>query len=100
VREATASGGGLDARSIEHSEDDAPFHPCHNFFTVLCVVASERRGTVNQMRKPIPFPSHRHKAVTTYALRQFEGVPYEVERVRCKDCRETLEERPVRRAAA
>jgi len=52
------------------------------------------------MHKTIPFPSHRHQAVTTYVLRQREGVPYEVERVQCKDCRETLEERRVRRAAA
>jgi hypothetical protein len=52
------------------------------------------------MRKPIPFPSHRHKAVTTYVLRQREGVPYEVERVECKDCHRLLEERPVRRAVA
>ncbi len=53
------------------------------------------------MRKPIPFPSsHRHKAVTTFVLRQRDGVPYEVERVECKDCHRLLEERPVRRAAA
>jgi hypothetical protein len=52
------------------------------------------------MRKPIPFPSHRHQAVTTFVLLQREGVPYEVERVACKSCHQLLEERPVRRAAA
>lgn len=52
------------------------------------------------MRKTIPFPSHRHQPVTTYALRQREGVPYEVEQVQCKGCHRLLEERPVRRAAA
>jgi hypothetical protein len=52
------------------------------------------------MRKAIPFPSHRHKAVTTYELCQREGVPYEVERVACEACHQILEERPVRRAAA
>ena len=84
-----------------HSGDgDAPFHPCHNFFTHLCVVTSESRATVTEMRKPIPFPSHRHDAVRTYVLRQREGVPYEVERVECKECHQILEERPVRRAVA
>jgi hypothetical protein len=52
------------------------------------------------MRKTISFPSHRHQPVSTYALRQREGVPYEVERVACKDCHQVLEERRVRRAAA
>ena len=34
------------------------------------------------MRNPIPFRApHRHTRVTTYALRQREGIPYEVERV-------------------
>jgi hypothetical protein len=35
-----------------------------------------------------------------YMLRQREGVPYEVERVQCSQCRRVLEERPLRRAAA
>jgi hypothetical protein len=38
--------------------------------------------------------------VTTHVLRQREGVPYEVERRICAECRRVLEERPVRRAAA
>jgi hypothetical protein len=43
---------------------------------------------------------HRHHAVTTHALRQQAGVPYEVERTVCADCRRVLAERTVRRAAA
>jgi len=48
-----------------------------------------------QLRK-----SHHHTAVTTHVLRQRAGVPYEVERVVCGDCRQVLGERLVRRAAA
>ena len=43
---------------------------------------------------------HRHNAVKLHVLKQRDGVPYEVERVECKDCHRVLEERPVRRAAA
>jgi hypothetical protein len=53
------------------------------------------------MRKPITFESpHRHNAVTTHLLRQREGVPYEVQRVHCSECRRVLDERQLRRAAA
>jgi hypothetical protein len=53
------------------------------------------------MRNPIQFrPPHRHKAVTTHLLRQREGVPYEVERKLCSECRRVLDEKPLRRAAA
>lgn len=43
---------------------------------------------------------HRHRAVMTHALRQRAGIPYEVERTICADCRRVLGERTVRRAAA
>jgi NMD protein affecting ribosome stability and mRNA decay len=43
---------------------------------------------------------HRHRAVVTHALRQQAGIPYEVERTVCSDCRRGLDERTVRRAAA
>jgi hypothetical protein len=43
---------------------------------------------------------HKHVAVVTHVLRQREGVPYEIERYVCSDCRRVLEERPLRRAAA
>lgn len=43
---------------------------------------------------------HTHTAVTTHALRQRSGVPYEVERTVCLDCRRVLTERPLRRAVA
>jgi hypothetical protein len=55
------------------------------------------------MRKTIPFRArapHRHTKVTSFALRQREGVPYEVERVHCSQCSQLLAERPLRRAAA
>jgi len=53
------------------------------------------------MRKPIPFPApHRHTKVTSYALRQQQGIPYEIERVQCSQCNRLLEERALRRAAA
>lgn len=45
-------------------------------------------------------PLHRHKAVTTHALSQHAGVPYEIERTVCSDCQRVLGERPLRRAAA
>lgn len=43
---------------------------------------------------------HEHTAVVTHALRQQAGIPYEVERQVCADCRHVLAERNVRRAAA
>jgi hypothetical protein len=43
---------------------------------------------------------HSHRAVRTYVMGQRLGVPYEVERTVCADCRQVLEERPVKRAAA
>jgi hypothetical protein len=49
---------------------------------------------------PRPEQDHRHEAVTLHALRQREGIPYEVERVVCLACRRVLSERTLRRAAA
>jgi hypothetical protein len=51
------------------------------------------------------FPLHRkrahsHRAVRTYVLDQRLGIPYEVERTVCAECRQVLEERPLKRAAA
>jgi hypothetical protein len=43
---------------------------------------------------------HKHTPVTTYELRRREGIPYEYERKVCTGCRQVLEERPLRRAAA
>ena len=43
---------------------------------------------------------HKHKAVTIRAIRQRSGIPYEVERKVCSDCRRLLDEKPVRRASA
>ncbi|MGE5690662.1 MAG: hypothetical protein ACM33B_08895 [Pseudomonadota bacterium] len=43
---------------------------------------------------------HTHQLVVVHALRQQAGVPYEVERTVCSSCRQVLDERPLRRAAA
>jgi hypothetical protein len=43
---------------------------------------------------------HKHTTVTTLAIRQRHGVPYEVERKVCSTCRRVLDEKPVKRAAA
>jgi hypothetical protein len=52
------------------------------------------------MRKPIFRGPHRHQTVTLYLLCQRYGIPYEVERVQCSECRRVLDEKPLRRAAA
>jgi hypothetical protein len=43
---------------------------------------------------------HRHTSVQTYVLVQRLGVPYELERTVCSECRQVLDERPLKRAAA
>ena len=43
---------------------------------------------------------HRHTSVQTYLWLQRLGVPYEVERTVCSECRRVLGERPLKRAAA
>jgi hypothetical protein len=43
---------------------------------------------------------HRHHGVRTYVLLQRLGVPYEIERTICAECRRVLDERAVKRAAA
>jgi len=76
---------------------------CHNFFTLSSVVLSECEATLSEMRKTVPLRArapHRHTKVTSYALHQRGGVPYEVERVHCSQCSRLLGERPLRRAVA
>jgi hypothetical protein len=43
---------------------------------------------------------HRHTSVRTYVLLQRLGVPYEIERTVCSECRRVLDERRLKRAAA
>jgi hypothetical protein len=43
---------------------------------------------------------HQHTAVTIRAIGQRDGIPYEVERKVCADCRRILDEKPLRRAIA
>ena len=52
------------------------------------------------MRSARSTRNHQHRAVTKYVLRQRSGVPYEVARTVCSECRRTLDEQPMRRAAA
>jgi hypothetical protein len=42
--------------------------------------------------------AHKHTVVIVHALRQRAGVPYEVERSVCSECRHVLDERRLRRA--
>ncbi len=44
--------------------------------------------------------THKHTVVTTHAVGQRAGVPYELERTVCAECGRVLGERPLRRAAA
>ena len=53
--------------------------------------------TTNRRLPKLP---HRHARVTTVLLGQRSGIPYELERTTCTVCRQVLEERPLRRAAA
>jgi hypothetical protein len=43
---------------------------------------------------------HKHTAVTVHAIRQRAGVPYQVERKVCSNCRRLLDEKPIKRAVA
>jgi RNase P subunit RPR2 len=43
---------------------------------------------------------HKHTTVTMLAIRQRQGIPYEVERTVCSTCRRLLDEKPLKRAAA
>jgi hypothetical protein len=55
---------------------------------------------MSQLFTPLRRRSHTHTAVRTYVLLQRFGIPYEVERTVCTECRHVLEERPLKRAAA
>ena len=43
---------------------------------------------------------HKHTTVTMRAIRQRNGVPFEVERKVCKECLRLLDETPLKRATA
>jgi hypothetical protein len=47
-----------------------------------------------------PLPKHEHVVNVVHVVLQKAGVPYEIERRVCTDCRRVLDERPVKRAAA
>jgi hypothetical protein len=76
----------------------------HNFVTHLCVVLSEPIATLSQRTMSQLFTPlrrrHTHTAFRTHVLLQRYGIPYEVERTVCSQCRHVLAERPLKRAAA
>jgi NMD protein affecting ribosome stability and mRNA decay len=43
---------------------------------------------------------HRHTSLTLHAIRQRSGVPYEIARTVCPECKRVLDEKLLRRAAA
>jgi hypothetical protein len=47
-----------------------------------------------------PVPIHEHDAKRVHVLLQRAGVPYEIEQQVCESCRQVLDEKPVKRAAA
>ena len=47
-----------------------------------------------------PAGQHKHTSVTQHAITQRSGIPYEIERRVCSDCKRVLDEKPLRRAAA
>jgi NMD protein affecting ribosome stability and mRNA decay len=47
-----------------------------------------------------PIALHEHIAKREHVVLQRAGVPYEVERQVCTDCKRVLDEKPVKRAAA
>ena len=55
---------------------------------------------MTQLFTPLRRRAHTHQAIRTYVLLQRFGVPFEVERTVCSDCRRVLDERPLKRAAA
>jgi RNase P subunit RPR2 len=52
------------------------------------------------MKAPTHTNHHRHSSVTLRAIRQRSGIPYEIERKVCPECKRVLDEKPLRRAAA
>ncbi len=77
----------------------------HNFLTLFGVVASEsittlKSRTMSQLFSHRRSRPHKHNPALTYAMVQRLGVPYEVERTVCTKCRQVLDERPLKRAAA
>ena len=104
-RQRDEEDGALVAHGLESSASAAAAKPIrHNFVTLLCVVASEPIATLSPRTMSQIFPlrrrSHTHTAIRMHVLLQRFGIPYEVERTVCSECRHVLEERPLKRAAA
>jgi hypothetical protein len=54
---------------------------------------------MSEQTPPLQLP-HRHEPLRTYVLVQRDGIPWELERVVCRQCAQVLAEHPLRRAAA
>jgi hypothetical protein len=115
ARSGAARGEKTHERKRRNPEDEPKAHPSnelsprspirHNFVTLLSVVASEPITTLSPRTMSQLFSlnrkrAHSHRAVRTYVLEQRLGIPYEVERTVCAECRQVLQERPLKRAAA
>ncbi len=76
----------------------------YNFVPLLSVIVSDGIATLKQRTMSQLFMQrrrhHKHTGVRTYVLLQRLGVPFEVERTVCSECRQVLDERPLKRAAA
>jgi len=88
----------------ELSRTDPTTTDRYNFVPLLSVLVSDRIATLRQRTMSQLFMHrrrlHRHTGVRTYVLLQKLGVPYEVERTVCSECRQVLDERQLKRAAA
>jgi hypothetical protein len=62
--------------------------------------SSRCTATVETMTQAPDRSEHVHQPVTLHALGQRAGIPYELERCVCAECRRVLSERTLRRAAA
>ena len=72
---------------------------CSRFRNALptTTVTAERRTT---LRDRSVKRAHKHTSVTIRAIRQRNGVPFEVERKVCRECRTLLDEKPLKRVPA
>jgi hypothetical protein len=88
----------------ELSRTDPSTTDRYNFVPLLSVSVSDRIATLRLRTMSQLFMHrrrlHRHTGVRTYVLLQRLGVPYEVERTICSECRQVLDERQLKRAAA
>ena len=69
-------------------------------FTLSTLDVRPTGSTLQEMQPKHPTKVHEHVAKRVHVVLQRAGVPYEMERQVCSDCRHVLTETPVRRTAA